>query len=396
MVDAAVIGAGPAGLAAASAAAQQGASVVLIERDFRLGGILPQCIHTGFGLHRWNRELTGPEYADIDIMEVSSSTVTTMLSTFVTSITREGKGFLIETARKGRIECISASSVVLAMGCRERTAGAISLPGTRPAGVFTAGTAQRLMNMQNIRLGKRAVIIGSGDIGLIMARRLTLEGTEVAAVTEIMDYPGGLTRNVHQCLEDYSIPLHLSTPVEEIIGTDRVEAVRIPGKTIPCDTVLLSVGLIPENELSRTMGISLDPASGGAYVNQDCMTDIPGIFACGNVLHVHDVADFVSEEAQTAGRAAAAWAAEGSSASGIPSPVTCSDEFKYVLPQRITRTGKHLFSFRAAFPLENTKVRITQRGKVITSKRFMKLMPSEMVRLHGEVKTGLPVEVHCE
>ena len=313
-----VIGGGPAGLAAACKAWEQGLRRVLVlERDCELGGILNQCIHNGFGLHRFGQELTGPEYAGRYIGLLEQTGVEVRLDTMVLQLVpgRDGRPHQVHAVNgKQGYQLLTAQTVVLAMGCRERTRGAISIPGERPAGIFTAGAAQRFMNIEGYMVGRRAVILGSGDIGLIMARRLTLEGAKVLACVELMPYSGGLTRNIVQCLQDYGIPLYLSHTVTDIRGHDRVEQVvvsqvgpdrqPIPGTEMvfDCDTLLLSVGLIPENELSRAAGIAIDPRTRGPVVDENRQTSVPGIFACGNVLHVHDLVDFVSAESERAGR----------------------------------------------------------------------------------------------
>jgi len=310
-----VIGGGPAGMAAAYRAWQEGLRhILIIERDKELGGILNQCIHNGFGLHYFKEELTGPEYAERFIDLIATTKIEVMLSTMVLDVSQNSVNIV---GPKSGYTTLSTKSIVLAMGCRERTRGAIGILGTRPAGIFTAGTAQRYYNMEGYMVGKRAVILGSGDIGLIMARRLTLEGAKVLACVEIMPYSGGLTRNIVQCLNDYDIPLYLSHTITEIRGKKRVEQVVISKvdenrqpisgteMVLDCDTILLSVGLIPENELARAAGVKIDTRTGGAIVHENMETSIPGIFACGNVLHVHDLVDFVTEEAEQAGAAAA-------------------------------------------------------------------------------------------
>jgi len=310
-----VIGGGPAGMAAAYRAWQEGLrDILIIERDKELGGILNQCIHNGFGLHYFKEELTGPEYAERFIDLIATTKIEVMLNTMVLDVSQNSVNII---GPKCGYIALSTKSIVLAMGCRERTRGAIGILGTRPAGIFTAGTAQRYCNMEGYMVGKRAVILGSGDIGLIMARRLTLEGAKVLACIEIMPYSGGLTRNIVQCLNDYDIPLYLSHTITEIRGKKRVEQVVISKvdenrqpisgteMVLDCDTILLSVGLIPENELARAAGIEIDTRTGGAIVHENMETSIPGIFACGNVLHVHDLVDFVTEEAEQAGTAAA-------------------------------------------------------------------------------------------
>jgi len=314
--DIVVIGGGPAGLAAAIEAKKNGIdNILVIERDRELGGILQQCIHNGFGLHIFKEELTGPEYAERFINELKNLGIDYMLDTMVLDITHD-KCISVVNTKEGFMK-IHSQAIILSMGCRERTRGAIQIPGTRPAGVFTAGTAQRFINIEGYMVGKKIVILGSGDIGLIMARRLTLEGAEVKAVAEIMPFSGGLNRNIVQCLEDFNIPLLLSHTVVDIDGKDRVEGVTIAevdenlkpihGTEVyyECDTLLLSVGLIPENELSRNTGINIDPITGGPVVNESMETSIKGIFACGNVVHVHDLVDYVTEESRRAGKNAA-------------------------------------------------------------------------------------------
>ena len=314
MRDLAIIGGGPAGLAAAVAARDAGVEDILIlEREKELGGILNQCIHNGFGLHTFHEELTGPEYAARYMDEVFQRNIPYRLSTTVVDLRREGEGLAITSVSReeGLVET-RARAVILAMGCRERPRGALNIPGTRPAGIFSAGTAQRLVNLEGYLPGRRVVILGSGDIGLIMARRMTLEGAKVLCVAELQPYSGGLKRNIVQCLDDYGIPLLLSHTVVDIQGRERVEGVTIaqvddafrpsPGteRDYACDTLLLSVGLLPENELSKAVGVELAPVTGGPQVNESLETNIPGVFACGNVLHVHDLVDYVSEEAAQA------------------------------------------------------------------------------------------------
>ena len=344
--DIVIVGGGPAGLAAAASAREAGVEKILIlERDDKLGGILNQCIHNGFGLHTFNEELTGPEYAQRFIDKVLDLKIEYMLNTMVMSISKD-KVITAMNRKQGLFE-IKAGAIILAMGCRERSRGALNIPGFRPAGVFSAGTAQRLVNIEGYMPGKRVVILGSGDIGLIMARRMTLEGAKVLAVAELMPYSGGLKRNIVQCLEDFDIPLKLSHTVVDIEGKKRVEGVTIARvdenrKPIPgteehfdCDCLLLSCGLIPENELSSGMGIKLSPVTNGPEVNESLETSIPGVFACGNVLHVHDLVDFVSEEAATAGKMALRYLAGESTSFGKDIKVACEGGVRYSVPTTI-------------------------------------------------------------
>ena len=350
MYDLIVIGGGPAGLAAACAAWEKALNrILIVERDKELGGILNQCIHNGFGLHYFKEELTGPEYAGRFIQMLKDTWVEVRLDTMVLTVTPDRQVHMVGRDTGYRIE--EARAIILAMGCRERTRGAIAIPGQRPAGVLTAGAAQRYVNMEGWLPGRRVVILGSGDIGLIMARRMTLEGAQVLACVEVMPYSGGLNRNIVQCLHDYDIPLYLSHTVTDIRGRDRVEQVvvsqvdehrqPIPGTEMvfDCDTLLLSVGLIPENELTRQAGIAMDPRTTGAVVYENMETSLPGVFACGNVAHVHDLVDFVTAESQRAGRAAADYVLGGAVPDGPVLEVKNGDGVTYTVPQHI-RPGR--------------------------------------------------------
>ena len=407
-----VIGGGPAGMAAALAAHEAGARVAIVEREQHLGGILRQCIHPGFGLSHFKQELTGPEYAQRFIDQVRATDIALFLNSMVIGIdSGEGEGAGAAVSASGVNEAPGATAVhtvtlmspagmlqltgravVLAMGCRERTRSEIKIPGSRPAGVFTAGLAQRYINIENLKPGSRAVILGSGDIGLIMARRCTLEGISVEGVYELMPYANGLCRNVKNCLNDFGIPLHLSTTVTRVIGHDRVEAVEvsqvderlapIPGteRIVPCGTLLLSVGLIPENELSVGAGVELDPRTRGAVVDQSLQTGVPGIFACGNVLHVHDLADNVTTESERAGAAAAAYAL-GTDADTVPScelTVSPAGIAGYALPGRITAVALTKLNFRVRRPVDAARVRILAGGEELFAGKVRAFKPSVM------------------
>ena len=377
-------------MAAAVAAYDAGCTdVVILDREPQLGGILMQCIHNGFGLHKLGRELTGPEYAAVYAEKVAQRNIKVYAEATVTSVTADK--VVTAQSREGILK-IQAKTVILAMGCRERSRGALNICGSRPAGVYSAGTAQKLVNCLGYHVGKRVVILGSGDIGLIMARRMSYEGAKVEAVCEVMPYSGGLTRNIVQCLEDFDIPLYLSTTVVQIHGQKRLEGVTIAQvderrqpieetkRYIPCDTLLLSVGLIPENELTRAAGIPMDPITNGALVDENCQTQVPGIFACGNVLQVHDLVDYVSEEAERAGIGAAKLVA-GKAVQGQAVETRPGNGVRYVLPQTV-HTGEDVsLFFRVTQPFGKVKLTVTDGEKILATAKRLKAAPGEMEKL---------------
>ena len=388
--DIAVIGAGAAGLAAAAETSSAGKTTLVIDREDHPGGILRQCIHNGFGLRYFKEELTGPEYAERFTEKALKAGAKIRSGTSVTSLVKEADGTftLIALSSREGVRKIHARAVILAMGCRERSRGNIAVPGSRPAGVFTAGAAQKLLNTEGILPGKKAVIVGSGDIGLIMARRLSWTGIEVKAVVEIMPYPAGLVRNIVQCLDDFGIPLYLEHSVVNILGRDRVEGVEIAPFSggipqmeqkfqVECDTVLFSVGLIPENELSRSAGVKLNPSTGGPLVDSNYETTVPGIFAGGNVLHVHDLADFVSEEAENAAKMAVR-RLDGEDC-GEKNPVKVESNLKYVIPNTYQSGRKTRFAFRSLIVSNQAELEAELNGKVIWKKHYSTVRPSEMI-----------------
>lgn len=385
-----VIGGGPAGLAAAIKASEN-ADVLLIEREARLGGILKQCIHDGFGVVRFGEKLSGPEYADRFVRQLKKTSVKTSLFSFVTDVKRNGQGFDITYVSKEGVQKVQCDKIVLATGCRERTANGIFIQGDRCSGVFTAGAAQNLVNILGVLPGKRAVILGSGDIGLIMARRLTLEGTKVLGVYEAKSTPSGLTRNIHQCLHDFDIPLHLSRTVTRVFGKTRLEGVEIsqvdektrpiPGtaERIQCDTLVLAVGLIPENEVAKALSVPMDKRTKGAAVDQTCQTVSDGIYSCGNALHVNDLVDYVSESGETAGENAA----KSASVRNLV-PINYNGNFLYGVPQMLdvnADLSRVIVYFRASKPLTNQKLTVKVGGNVVFSKNYARLLPPEMERV---------------
>lgn len=390
--DVIVIGGGPAGLAAALSAKRSGADVILIEREARLGGILKQCIHDGFGLVRFNEKLSGPEYAERFIDELQNENIKVYPLTYVTRIEKTGGGFSLTTVNQCGVEHFAAKALVLATGCRERTAKQVFIHGTRPSGIFTAGTAQNYINLLGQMPAKKCVILGSGDIGLIMARRLTLEGAKVLGVYEAKSSPSGLTRNIQQCLNDFDIPLHLSKTVTRVFGVERLTAVEICSvdeklqpiqgteEIIECDTLILSVGLIPENELAETLGVTIDPCTKGPVCDEHLMTSVDGVFSCGNALHVNDLVDYVSESGESAGKAAALY----TRSARAEIEISAGNKLLYAVPQRINLNNTNLKTvvyFRSSEVLRKCALKIMVDGKEIYRKRYAVLRPPEMERI---------------
>lgn len=389
--DIVIVGGGPAGMAAAVAAYDAGCTdIVILDREPQIGGILMQCIHNGFGLHKLGKELTGPEYAAVYEQQVHERNIKVYTETTVTSVSPDK---VVTAQNRQGILKIQAKAVILAMGCRERSRGALNICGSRPSGVYSAGTAQKLVNCMGYQVGKKVVILGSGDIGLIMARRMSYEGAKVEAVCEVMPYSGGLTRNIVQCLEDFGIPLYLSTTVVQIHGKERLEGVTIAQvdekrqpieetkRYIPCDTLLLSVGLIPENELTRGAGIPIDPVTNGAIVDENCQTEVPGIFACGNVLQVHDLVDYVSEEAERAGLGAVKYIA-----GQLDAEKTVETKpgygVRYVLPQTVHAGNEDVSLFlRVTQPFAKVKFTVADGEKVLAVAKKLKAAPGEMEKI---------------
>ena len=413
--DVVIIGGGPAGLAAAVSAKKQGANeVLIIERDNALGGILQQCIHPGFGLTRFKEELTGPEYYSRFVDEANELGVEYMLDTMALEVDGDAKKVICVSSKYGLTE-VTAGSIILSMGCRERTRANVVIPGTRPAGLYTAGSAQRLINRQNVMVGKKVVILGSGDIGMIMARRMSLEGATVVAVVELMDYLAGLTRNRVQCLDDFGIPLRLAHTITKIEGNERVTGVKIAPvdankkpilekeEYIECDTVLFSVGLIPENELSKKAGIKINPVTNGPEVNQYMQTSVPSMFACGNVVHVNDLVDNVSSESEQAGKSAALYALGKLNGSAKEVSVKTGNNVRYVCPQKLVVGEKaedvYLY-FRVLAPTNDVVLKVLSGDEVIAKKKELRVNPGEMCNVKvntAKIKTNeIVVEVQKE
>jgi NADPH-dependent 2,4-dienoyl-CoA reductase/sulfur reductase-like enzyme len=401
MTELVIIGGGPAGMSSAISAYENGIrDILILERDDKLGGILRQCIHNGFGLHKFKEELTGPEYAYRYEKRVKELGISVKLNTMVLEITRDKK-IIASNSEDGIFE-IEAKAIILAMGCRERAKGALNIAGTRPAGVYSAGTAQKLVNMKGYMPGKDVVILGSGDIGLIMARRMTLEGASVKAVCELMPYSSGLARNIEQCLNDFNIPLRLSHTVVALHGNERLTGVTIakvdkdrkPIKEsyeyIPCDTLLLSCGLIPENELTKGIGAEISPITNGSVVDQNRETDVEGVFSCGNVLHVHDLVDYVSEEAEIAGKSASDYI-KGINNKTVRIPISTDGKIRYTVPQVITEKKSTTLYFRTSGLYRNVKINVLADGKLALSRKKQRIAPSEMetLKIDGKILEGV-------
>lgn len=415
--DVLVIGGGPAGLAAAISAHKNGANTLLVEREARLGGILKQCIHDGFGLVRFQEKLSGPEYAERFIDEFRKENIEALTLTFVTRIQKTENGFAVTLVNRDGVETIAANALILATGCRERTAKQVFIHGTRPSGVFTAGTAQHFTNLLGELPTKKCVILGSGDIGLIMARRLTLEGAEVLGVYEAKSTPSGLTRNIHQCLHDYDIPLYLSHTVTRVFGKDRLTAVEIAQvdenmqpvprteQIVKCDALILSVGLIPENELAETLGVQLDPKTKGPVCDGQLMTTVDGVFSCGNALHVNDLVDYVSESGELAGANAAKYTKK----TRREIPITATAALLYAVPQQLDLNQDNretVLYFRSREILDGCTFKISVDGKEVFSKKYPFLRPPEMEKLtvdfsqyhlteHSEIQLDIEVRAHA-